>query len=91
MQAFTTRVIRTGSDYWMRVPADRVQDLPQKESFSVRVSKPEKPFTVYVPTMETRLRRFGRDQGLTVPKVLVTAGVLKHRADILVTLVPRAV
>ena len=91
MRSFSTKVIKTGSEFWMRVPADVLAELPTIESFSVKVHKAEPPYTVYVPTMETKLRRFGKDHGLTVPKALVSAGVLKHRMDVAIALVPRTV
>jgi antitoxin component of MazEF toxin-antitoxin module len=91
MRSFPTKVIKTGTEFWMRVPTDVLKELPAHESFSVKVHKAEPPYTVYVPTMETKVRRFGKDHGLTVPKALVTAGVLKHRMDVAVALVPRTV
>ena len=91
MRPFSTKVIKTGSEFWMRVPADLLKELPAHESFSVKVHKAEPPYTVYVPTMETKLRRFGKDHGLTVPKALVTTGILRHRMDVAIALVPRTV
>jgi len=91
MRPVLTKVIKSGRVYWLRVPSDRLPEFPTKERFSVKVYKIEPPYTVYVPTMQTEIKRFGKDQGLSVPAALVTAGILRHRQDVAVTLVPRTV
>lgn len=91
MQSFSTRVIKSGSEYWLRVPTANVSSIPKTGMLFVRVHKPEPPYTVFVPSMETKMRRFGKETGLSVPKVLVTSGVLRHKQEVAVAILANTV
>jgi hypothetical protein len=91
MRPVLTKVIKSGGAYWLRVPAERIAEFPNKEPFSVKVYKHEAPYTTYVPTMQTEVKRFGKDQGLSVPGALVTAGILRHRQDVAIAIVTNTV
>jgi spermidine synthase len=74
----------------MKIPASFAETLPKNgERFVVRVFDAAPPYTVFVPTLETQLRRFGSEWGLPVPAALITGRALRHRQTVSVALVPR--
>jgi hypothetical protein len=84
-----SKVVKFGSAYALRIDAAFAAAVPARGSFCVRVYSPEPPYPVFVPTLETHVRRFGKDVALPVPSALVTAGVLRHRQVVALALVPQ--
>jgi len=91
MVSFLARVTRVNArgasgGYVIRLTAEQVATLPGGGAhFVVRLSHAENPKTTLVPTMETCVKRYGRDSCLVVPSALITGGVLRARHDVLVT------
>jgi hypothetical protein len=80
MVEFIGKLTKAGDTNKIHVSKELLENgtLVTHRTLSVEVRLPEAPFTLLVPTMQTKVVRFGKEFGLSVPSAFVTGGVLKR-------------
>jgi hypothetical protein len=81
MVEFIGKLTKSGAVYKISVPNELVTDktIPLYDVITARITEPEKPFKVIVPTLQGKVLRFQQNYGLAIDSAFILGHILSQR------------
>jgi hypothetical protein len=81
MVEFIGKLTKVGVTYKISVPAELVNDksISLHKNVSARITEPEKPFKIIVPTLQGKVIRFQQSYGLVIDSAFVLGHILSQK------------